>query len=306
MNKMPLATLCVFFYNQEDFVEDTIKGALSQNYPNLEIILSDDCSTDNTYSKIKEIIADYKGPHTIIINKNEKNMGLVPHVNKILYESSHGGFIFINGGDDISMPDRVSEGVKYFLQYPDVTAVTFSRINIDKNGNETSRIDMENDQMMSLSDSDYILQPTFMSKGVALSVRRSVVEKFAPMSHDCQTEDSVLRFRALLMGKTLYSAHKGLKYRIHDNNMSRNIYKLKTQLIANQYMRDIKVARGWLDDNICNILEKKVSYYVKTRTYDELASKTNKLGRFYYELLKNLVVISYKKEFEKFVRVKNV
>ena len=97
MNKMPLATLCVFFYNQEDYVEDTIRGALSQTYTNLEIILSDDCSTDNTYSTIEKTIAGYKGPHTIVVNRNKKNMGLVPHVNKVLFELSHGDYIFING-----------------------------------------------------------------------------------------------------------------------------------------------------------------------------------------------------------------
>lgn len=38
----PLASLCLFFYNQENFVEEAIDGALSQTYDNCEIILSDD------------------------------------------------------------------------------------------------------------------------------------------------------------------------------------------------------------------------------------------------------------------------
>jgi glycosyltransferase involved in cell wall biosynthesis len=296
----------VAFYNQEVFVQETVMGALAQTYPNLEIILSDDCSTDNTFQAIKEAVKDYNGPHKIVINRNEPNMGLVPHVNRELFELSHGDFIFLNGGDDISLPNRIERGVDYFLHYEDVSAVTFSRITIDKCGNEIGRENVDGDIIQSINDSDYLLSSGFMTKGVGLSFRRSLLDLFGLLNNDSQTEDSTLRFRAMLAGKTLKSSEYGLKYRVHDSNMTQNIFKLKTQLIANQYMRDIKVARGWLDDNICNILEKKVSYYVKTRTYDELASKTNKLGRFYYELLKNLVVISYKKEFEKFVRVKNV
>ena len=52
-SEQPLATLFIAFYNQEDFVEDAVKGALSQTYENLEIILSDDCSTDKTFDEIK-------------------------------------------------------------------------------------------------------------------------------------------------------------------------------------------------------------------------------------------------------------
>ena len=70
----PLATLFVVFYNQQDFVEDAVKGALSQTYENLEIIFSDDCSTDRTFDEIKKWTQEYAGSHKVIINRNEKNL----------------------------------------------------------------------------------------------------------------------------------------------------------------------------------------------------------------------------------------
>ena len=55
----PLVSLVIAFYNQENFVEDAVKGALSQTYDNLEIILSDDCSTDKTFEVIRKCTRDY-------------------------------------------------------------------------------------------------------------------------------------------------------------------------------------------------------------------------------------------------------
>jgi glycosyltransferase involved in cell wall biosynthesis len=47
----PLVSLCIFTYNQEKYIREAVEGALSQDYPNLEIIISDDNSTDSTYDR---------------------------------------------------------------------------------------------------------------------------------------------------------------------------------------------------------------------------------------------------------------
>ena len=52
---LPLVSFCILTYNQEKFIEDAIKGALSQEYDNLEIIISDDGSTDRTYDIAKNL-----------------------------------------------------------------------------------------------------------------------------------------------------------------------------------------------------------------------------------------------------------
>ena len=301
MNKMPLATLCVFFYNQEDYVEDTIRGALSQTYTNLEIILSDDCSTDNTYSTIEKTIAGYKGPHTIVVNRNKKNMGLVPHVNKVLFELSHGDYIFINGGDDISMPKRIEHGIDCLLRHEDISAVTFSRITIDKCGNEIGREEVDGEIKQSIDDFDYISSANFMTKGVGLSFRRNLLGFFGPLHNDCQTEDSSLRFRAMRIGKTLKSAEYGLKYRVHDTNISRNIYKLKTEPISRQYIDDIEKVKDSLDEKLYRVLMKKVYYYVGVRTLDEKKSKTNYIMKVVYTIIQKVKMKKYREEVRRII-----
>ena len=292
-NYAPLASLLVAFYNQENFVADTVKGALSQTYSNLEIIFSDDCSTDGTFQAIKEAVKDYNGPHKIIINRNEPNMGLVPHVNKELFKLSHGEFLFLNGGDDISLPMRVEQGVKSFLQHDDVSAVTFSRITIDKYGNEIGREKVDEDIIQSIIDSEYITSSSFMTKGVGFSFRRNLLDVFGALSDECQTEDSTLRFRAMLVGKTLKSAEYGLKYRVHDTNISNNIFKLKTEPISRQNIDDLEKVKDTLDEKLYRALLKKVDCYVSIRNLDEKISKSNILMKIVYKIVQKVKLKKY-------------
>ena len=76
----PLATLVVLFYKHERFVEDTVAGALSQTYPNLEIIFSDDNSPDGTFEVLpkKEVAALQKE-----WDKLEKNLGGIKNMKRL-------------------------------------------------------------------------------------------------------------------------------------------------------------------------------------------------------------------------------
>ena len=80
----PLVSFAVIAYNQERFIREAIEGAFAQTYEPLEIILSDDCSPDRTFDIMQEMAAAYDGPHKVVLNRNEPNLGLVPHVNRIL------------------------------------------------------------------------------------------------------------------------------------------------------------------------------------------------------------------------------
>lgn len=59
----PLVTFALFAYNQEDYVREAVQDAFAQTYEPLEIILSDDCSSDRTYQIMHEMAVAYRGPH---------------------------------------------------------------------------------------------------------------------------------------------------------------------------------------------------------------------------------------------------
>ena len=103
----PLVTFALFAYNQEQYVREAIEGAFSQDYENLEIVLSDDCSEDNTFAIMEECAAGYSGPHRVILNKNENNLCTLNHFFKVA-DLASGELIVLSAADDISVSERVS------------------------------------------------------------------------------------------------------------------------------------------------------------------------------------------------------
>lgn len=109
----PFVTFILFAYNQERYVREAIESAFAQDYHPLEIVLSDDCSTDCTYQIMQEAYDSYEGPHELRIVRNECNMGVTSHVIQRGREAK-GEYIVVAAGDDISKPHRVSTIVPCF------------------------------------------------------------------------------------------------------------------------------------------------------------------------------------------------
>ena len=110
----PLITLILVSYNQEHVVEEAMKSVFAQNYSPLEIILSDDCSTDGTFEIMQRISDDYDGPHKVRLNCNSSNMGIGKHWDFISRQAC-GELIVHAAGDDISVPSRVNVLVKAWM-----------------------------------------------------------------------------------------------------------------------------------------------------------------------------------------------
>ena len=104
----PLVTFALFAYNQEQYIREAVEGAFAQTYEPLEIILSDDCSSDRTFEIMQEMAAVYEGPHEVILNRLEKNIGTIDHVLRVARKAC-GQLIVVAAGDDISLPDRTEK-----------------------------------------------------------------------------------------------------------------------------------------------------------------------------------------------------
>ncbi|HEY1070153.1 MAG TPA: glycosyltransferase [Thermomonas sp.] len=106
----PLATFLVIAYNQEDFIRDAIVGAFSQSYEAVEVILSDDCSSDRTFEIMNEMAKEYSGRFRVVVRRNERNLGILGHL-LAAAKVAKGEFLVVAAGDDISFPGRTERQV---------------------------------------------------------------------------------------------------------------------------------------------------------------------------------------------------
>ena len=135
-NDRPLITLALFAYNQERFIREALAGVFSQTYSPLQIILSDDHSSDATYAIMEKETSQYTGTNKILLNRNTENLGIGRHVNKVM-ALAEGDLVVGAAGDDISFPYRVEKIYQKWIQH-DKGAVSIhsSVIRIGTNGED--------------------------------------------------------------------------------------------------------------------------------------------------------------------------
>ena len=113
MKESPLVTIGLTCFNCEETIERAFGSAINQDWKNKEIILIDDCSTDNSKIILSKLKSQYPQIQLII---NSKNRGLAYNENTIV-KKAKGDFIAFFDGDDESHINRISKQYERFLEY---------------------------------------------------------------------------------------------------------------------------------------------------------------------------------------------
>lgn len=111
-NKNPLVSVCIPAYNNADYISDTIDCILNQTYKNIELVICDDNSTDNTV----EVVKKYTDPR-IKLFINEKNLGMSGNWNNCL-SKCNGEFIKLICADDMLREDALEKEVNALIYHP--------------------------------------------------------------------------------------------------------------------------------------------------------------------------------------------
>ena len=113
MKKEPLITIGITCFNASSTIERALKSAINQSWSNLEIIIVNDCSTDNTIDIIKKFRKKFK---IIRIFNNKINLGCAQSRNKII-SHSRGEFIAFFDADDFSLNERLRLQYQRIIKY---------------------------------------------------------------------------------------------------------------------------------------------------------------------------------------------
>jgi glycosyltransferase involved in cell wall biosynthesis len=132
--RQPLVSVITAAYNNEQFLGEAIQSILAQTYPNFEMIVVDDASTDQTLVVARRYAAV---DSRVRVLANERRMGAAGARNRGVREA-RGEFIAILDADDVALPERLAITVPVLLDHPEAAVVGSGRIVIDEEGEFTT------------------------------------------------------------------------------------------------------------------------------------------------------------------------
>lgn len=202
-------------YNAEKYLADALDSIFSQDYGNIEIVLVDDCSKDNS----AKIISDYQKTHPeIIYHLQEKNMGAGAARNMAL-ELASGQYAAFLDSDDIWMPDKISRQVEIMKK----TQSPFSYTAIEMM-NENGEIIKGKRNIKETCNYKYLLHNTIIATSSVL-IDRNVLGDFR-MSLRRGGQDYATWLMLLRSGTVARGINEALvKYRVASGSLSSNKFK---------------------------------------------------------------------------------
>ena len=206
-----LVSFVILAYNQKEYIVEAIESALLQNYSPMELIISDDCSSDGTYEVARKFVSEYNGPHQVIVVKNRENLGLAENINASV-ALANGEIICWAGGDDVSLPGKIEAFVDVLKSDPSLMGVHSYVNEIDMNG---AFVGLRRPAVPKLIRSpEQAICGAIEVISQSHAFRKSVFAKFGPLGSEVTNESAIMAFRESCLGG-IYLIEKPLtRYRI--------------------------------------------------------------------------------------------
>ena len=244
-DRLMLVSFYILAYNHEQYIAEAISNALQQTYSPLEIIISDDCSSDRTWEIIQSNIASYKGPHRVIVRRNAYNLGISAHINA-LWQVCGGEWIVASAGDDVSVPERVEQIMAYVKARTDIKlyqswlSETDPELNVQRISERNYRIGRPDSGLCLFDMASRIQDKSFWPHGAAMAYSRDIIDVYGPMDSRIIFEDNVVNVRAELLGLTAVLPVPLVLHRNHTGQITHSSSKLDFALLEARRLRRLE------------------------------------------------------------------
>lgn len=294
-NKLPKVSICCITYNHEKFCKEAIRSIWNQDYQNIEIIVIEDGSTDNTYKILSDLAKISPFLMKVLTQKNTYNIGL--NLNKTLKEST-GELIMFLSLDDKYCSNVVSKLVKKISENNENQIVVSDKfIKINDKSEIFNRYDSFSynsyKKQITKSTIDEILELETLGGSFWLCnaiYRKDIIDKVNGFDEDLIGDDIVLRTKLLQymiknkFGKIDFLDDFVLQYRSHETNISQNSER-QCQILYEVLERYFNGKNSkTLDNWICGTILK---YTLKRKLYDAFRmmffdkKNKNKIGNLF-------------------------
>lgn len=209
--QQPLVSIVIPCYNHSQFVQETIQSVIDQDYENIELIIIDDGSKDNSVEVIQEMIPACEERFVRFEFRYRPNKGLCATLNEAL-EWCEGEYFSPLASDDIALPHKTSFLINKHQQYD--AAVVFGsarKFNIEKEGKDL------------LLNCEHTLKDLMFIKNMpaapASLMRTDIIRNVGGFLEGIALEDLYMWLKLTSNGEKLYSFPEVVvKYRDHEAN----------------------------------------------------------------------------------------
>ncbi|MEO6719117.1 MAG: glycosyltransferase family 2 protein [Ferruginibacter sp.] len=223
MDDSPLVSIGIPNYNYANYILIALNSVVTQTYKNIELIIIDDLSTDNSIAVIENWISAYNGEMQIHFIKNRQNLGLTKVCNLVL-DKCQGKYFQILDADDMLLPEKIAMQVD-LLEHENNVAFIYSNISvIDKEGaiihpDYLGRIGYDKTKMpggniyAQLFDFNFIPLPSVL-------INTQYAKQAGGFDENLQVQDYYLWLKLSEQYNTVYMPGITAAYRVHESSMS--------------------------------------------------------------------------------------
>lgn len=228
MSIKPKVAIITVYYNRRDHVVESVKSLLNQTYVNLEVVIVDDCSTDDTFDLIKETVADST---RVNLKRNEHNKGFTQTLIDTIKDVD-AKYIAIHGAGDISLPTRVEEQVNHLEKNLDVGVVTTDITNLKKPKFHKTEITLQD-----------LLKKNRITHGAVMFRRKIYDQVGGYRSFFTTRQDIDLWYRMIFYAKANYINKKLYSLIKIKNTVSQNPSKIAETSLMSGYVKHLMYER---------------------------------------------------------------
>jgi|GEM_PF-1229195 Glycosyltransferases, probably involved in cell wall biogenesis len=242
---LPLVTVAVACYNHARFVTEALESVKSQNYPNLQLIVSDDCSTDNSVEVIRDWL-NKNFPNSVFV-VHDRNVGICRTANEAL-ALAEGKYLRLLSADDFWLPEVLSKQIDILEAAEEEVGVLYGdAYRISEHGELIPKMFIESHRQLAEMPEgwiyDTLLQGNFIP-GMTTVIRRCCFDTVGNFDESLFNEDWDIWLRISRHFKFKYYPEPTANYRIVQTSMIRaradEIVQSEGRMLV-KYLR-----RGWL------------------------------------------------------------
>lgn len=219
----PLVSMIVLSYNQSRFVVETLEGVKAQTYKPTQLIIIDDCSTDDSVATIERWLQASGIDCTFI--RHQKNLGICKSLNDGLAAAT-GKYVSMVASDDLWLPDKIARQVELMESQPDHVGVVYSdAFQMDEHGRPFPDMFIAAHRKLPEIPQGEILNVLLEGNfipGMTTLVRRSCYDRVGLYDENLPWEDWDMWMRIARQYAYLYLHTPVAMYRRHEKSLSRS------------------------------------------------------------------------------------